>query len=268
MRLPKNIRFFVILALVFGAMVFFEFLGLLTPIKNGFSYVVTPVQTHIYSITLKIKSFLPSNQGETLEYKNQELQDRINQLVIENSELKNQLNLSKEIQDQLKFIQGNGLSSISAKVFGKSSDTRSQVLLVNKGTSDGVILGAPVIASGGIFVGQIIESNAFSSQALLATDNHSQVSSAIQNETNSPGLTLGQHGLSLKIEFIPQLENAAHGQTVITSGSQDHIPKGLVIGLIDEVSKPVGELFQNATIHTLIDYNKLEVVSIILQPPQ
>jgi len=99
---------------------------------------------------------------------------------------------------------------------------------------------------------------------LVISDSRSAVGAQVQNENNSPGVVIGKLGLALEMQLIPQSEEITKGQIVVTSGLEENIPSGLVIGQINEIDKKTEELFQTATIESPISLERLDVLSIII----
>ena len=85
----------------------------------------------------------------------------------------------------------------------------------------------------------------------------------MENETKSQGVVIGEHGLSLKMELIGQNEVVKEGETVVTSGLEPTIPRGLVIGKISRVLAEPNSFFQTAFIQSLVKVDSLVVVSVL-----
>ena len=51
---------------------------------------------------------------------------------------------------------------------------------------------------------------------------------------------------------------------VITSGLEQYIPRGLIIGCVTEINRESSELWQTARLTPFSDFNKLTVISILL----
>ena len=98
----------------------------------------------------------------------------------------------------------------------------------------------------------------------MTTSPGCKLAAAIQNQTKAQGITDGDLGLTIKMNYIPQLEKISLGDTVITSGLGDKIPRGLVIGKVIEVVSESNEVWQGATIEPLVNLNTLTVVTVII----
>src|SRR3990167_9106500 len=266
MRLLRRFTSIVVIIVLVIALVLFDAFGWLGPLKSAVGFVSRPVQTQLYRLGLRIGGVNPAADidASAVLQENRKLHDDINNLIVENTRLRNQLEQTGILQEQLAFIQEQNFLALPMHVIGRSSDPASQGILGDKGSSDGLGIGVPVVVSGGIFIGKVSDVTSETAQVRLASDSNTRLSALIQNDTQSPGLLRGEHGLALRMELIPQLEDVKEGQVVITSGDEDFIPKGLVIGKVETVDKPQGELFQQASVEPLVDFHKLEIITAIL----
>lgn len=257
-----------LVVLIIGGMIIiftFQSVGAIKPIEDGLNFVFNPVQGFFNKSATKIKNFFVYfNDFKDLKDTNNKIENENVDLIAENFILKRQLEDYQEINELNKFISEHNYKSISSKIIGKSSDEYQQVIIINSGTSDGVVDGYPVIAKKGFLIGKVIDANKHTAKVLLLIDNHSSISSTVQNSTKSQGITNGQHGITLKMELIPQEHTVELDQLVTTSGLEQYIPPDLIIGKIVEQIKIDGELFQEAIIEPIINYQNLSVVNIIL----
>ncbi|MFA5134655.1 MAG: rod shape-determining protein MreC [Patescibacteria group bacterium] len=246
-------------------LVFLQLTNLLPTVGGMLSSAFKPVQIMFISAANTVKSgLLHFGDVDDLRTENERLsQDNI-KLIAENLRLQQLLNDGEILSEEQDFIAERAYSAVTAKVIGKSSDQYFQMLIINRGTSDGIKPGYPVFVNDGLLIGKIWESTKNISKILLLTNNHSEISAVIQNNESSQGVIVGQYGISLTMELIPHDHSIANGQLVQTSGDEELVPEGLIIGQINEVTKRAGELFQEASIQPLVDFNKVRIVSIIL----
>jgi rod shape-determining protein MreC len=171
------------------------------------------------------------------------------------------------LKKELKFFENNSYNFVAARIIGKDS-TASDTFILNKGSRDGIKVGLPVVIDEGILVGKIVKVEEGISNFLLLTDNNSKVAAAVlQNNmdfSKTNGIVTGEHGLSMKMEFIPKDVNLGEGDIVITSGLEKDIPRGLVIGKIDRVINEEGLVFQSAIVKQMARVDDLSIVSILL----
>jgi rod shape-determining protein MreC len=121
-----------------------------------------------------------------------------------------------------------------------------------------------VVDENGVIIGKIIEVKDHSARACLTTGANCQLAAAIINETKTIGLSEGELGLTIKMNYIPQMENIRPEDIVITSGLGGDIPRGLVIGRVSQVNNQSNEIWQDVTIEPLSSLRSLTIVSVIL----
>lgn len=245
-------------------LVFFQRLGWLRPIENVLTTAFRPLQEFFVVASRNTKGisgyFKDINE---LRNENEKLAESVATLTADKLKLEKILADSELIQNELEFITDFEYATVTGKIIGRSSDEYLQLVILNKGDADGIRVGYPVVTAGSI-IGKVIDTNSRVSKILLLNDNQSEISAVIQNNDRSPGIVGGQFGIALTMSLIPQTHSIEPGQTVITSGLEELIPKDLIIGSTDEITKREGELFQESTIEPLVDYSALSIVTVIL----
>ncbi|PIY95517.1 MAG: rod shape-determining protein MreC [Candidatus Kerfeldbacteria bacterium CG_4_10_14_0_8_um_filter_42_10] len=259
-----RINAYLSIAVALVLLIFLHWVGVLKPIEDILIYAIKPVEKLTYRLGLDIFVNQNTLTKEQLDTENAELNDKLSDALIENARLRSLVTKSETLQKELDFLNQKSYNAISTQIIGKPSDTTAQIYLLDKGEKDGVKVGLPVIYLDGILVGKIVGVENSVAQLLLINDSQSAVGAQIQNEASSPGIIVGKLGLALEMQFIPQTETVAKGQIVVTSGLEENIPPGLVIGQIDEVSNKTEELFQTATIESPVPLERLDVLSIII----
>jgi len=147
-------------------------------------------------------------------------------------------------------------------VIGQDPQGSGSWLMVGKGSSDGIRTDMPVIVSNGILVGKVDEVGPDSSRVRLLTGSESVVNVS-DLETSARGLIKGTYGLGLVMDMVAQADALNEGDTVITSGLGGEVPKGLLVGRIQEVKASPDKLFQQAIVIPRIRYQKLDLVFVI-----
>jgi rod shape-determining protein MreC len=67
------------------------------------------------------------------------------------------------------------------------------------------------------------------------------------------------------MNYIPQNEIIKVGDMVITSGLEENVPSGLLIGVIEAVEKEAYQPFQKAVITPSVDLTKIKQVLVITE---
>lgn len=263
--LKSKIGIITITLLIIIILFFLSQSNILKSAKNLLVVPLKPIQSVFFNLSSGINQTLKYfSSVKKLDKENEELKNQISFLSIENNKIKILLEESDILKKELSFLEKNNLNYILAKIIGKSNLPGSQLFIIDKGEDDGIKKDMPVIINEGILIGKITETEKNISKILLLTDSNSLIAAMIQNEQQTKGMIKGYHGLSIKMELIPQDQKIEKGQSVSTSGIELNIPKGLIIGEIDNIIKKKGELFQSATIKPYSDFDNLSVVSIII----
>lgn len=203
------------------------------------------------------------NPSSLSEEDMQSLEDQVQNLLVENARLRTKVDDLKEIDVQLEFLEKAQLEGTQGKIIGNTTDNFSKLFIVNRGKGDGIRKGQGVIAGEGFLVGVVDSVEEHTSLIRPLNDSHIAIAAKAQNSTSSPGIIKGRHGLSVRMELIPQTEEIQVGERVVTSELMDNIPPNILIGTIDSIQFQEGELFQNATISPLFDEETLRVVTIL-----
>lgn len=239
-------------------------LGLFSPVFRAASGVLSPVQGALYRTGSGIRDIFQSEarrrESESEYEKLKEEQARLQKKLSEMSELEAEV---RELRGLLYFQKRTGVKMTVANVIGERTVSSARTVLIDRGSDDGILKDLPVVNQDGILVGKIFEVKEKSSLILLLLDRRSRVAATIQNKDGTIGIVEGGHGISSSMKFIPQGENVEVGNLVITSGLEETVPRGLLIGTVEGVTKDVREPFQEATIKPLAEFSKLITVAVI-----
>lgn len=244
---------------------FFHYIEILKPIENTISTVfLSVIQKPVSKVDTFIthKSYLFANKQKLLDYM-KELEQKLEQNtidIIQLSELERENNLLRE---QLNYFEKNIHEHVGTEVIGRTVDPLGTTILINKGEDTAITVGNPAIIQNGILIGKVISVMPHTSIVRLINDNNSKLGATILNNDRSIGLVEGGYGLGVHMNFIPQNEIVTPGDTIVTSGLSEGMPRGLLIGTVELVEKQPHEPFQQAVIHPLADMSDIDMVSII-----
>ncbi|PRY83921.1 rod shape-determining protein MreC [Alkalibacterium olivapovliticus] len=188
-----------------------------------------------------------------------ERQAEISVLRDENMRLGEEL----ELQNSLTEFQ-----TISGTVISRSPDNWVDQIIVDRGSQDGVEVGMPVMSGNGL-IGRISEVNPTSSKVVLLTNieqTANQVSSEIiLDEEIVYGLISGYDNSAehLVMSQITSTIEIDEGELITTSGLGGVIPRGLVIGEVEEVTMDAHGLAQQVHVRPAADFENIRYVTII-----
>ena len=170
------------------------------------------------------------------------------ELALENARLKKFVN----------FQSSMPATYVAAQVIARDPSPWFKTIMIDKGEKDGLVKGLPVLVSEGI-VGQIIKVSGHYSRVLLITDRNSAVDALIQ-DTRVRGMVKGNNEDTCSFVYTLRKDEVSPGQMIVSSGLDQVFPKGLRIGRVLEVKKVHSQLFQDITIETSVDFDRLEEV--------
>lgn len=261
-------RPWLIFLVVLILLIFLHLTSILKPLEDGFLRLVSPISSKLYSWGSNINSSYESRQEkEELLEKFSKLESEMANLAIDRARYQDLKIENEKLRQQLGFNKRTDFTTIMANVLAKEglfSEIDRRDLIIDKGYSDGLKKGLAVISEEGVVVGKITSLEENSARICLSTSSGCKFAVALQNENNTQGLSDGRLGLTIEMDYIPQLEKISLGDLVISSGLSAEIPRGLVLGRVQEVKSESNEVFQTAIIEPVLNFNTLTFVSVVI----
>lgn len=153
----------------------------------------------------------------------------------------------------------------AAQVIGREQSTWTSMIIVNKGSSDGIVKNMAVVTDKGL-VGVVKETAPNASKVQLILDPRSSVGALVQRPASRvAGIIQGntRDNMTPNMINIPLNSDVVEGDQIVTSGFGGIYPKGIAIGTVKALSDDPGGLLQIAAIETAVDFQRLEDVMII-----
>ncbi|MCX6785543.1 MAG: rod shape-determining protein MreC [Candidatus Komeilibacteria bacterium] len=166
------------------------------------------------------------------------------------------------LKKELAFVSTSRYQYQLANVVGRLP-LNEQILIIDQGSSAGLAVGQPVTVNQGVIVGRLIKVEETRSSLQLLTDTNSQLAVTAGDFKGTNGLLKGQAGNSLLLDLIPQDQELKIDDLVITSGLEEKIPRGLLVGRISQINQLVGQIFKQARVNPLFNYQNLQIVDVI-----
>lgn len=261
--LTSKIIKLVLVATVCLGLIFLNPRGFFSPVRGFFLRAAYPFQKIFYLTGHKISDTLDFlGSIADLKEENIKLIKENNYLAGQAASLQGEKKENETLREQMGLIPKDKFNLESSFVIGQDMHGLGSWLLIDKGKSSGVEKGMPVIVSEGILIGKVEEAFVASSRINLLTDSSSSIN-VVDLETNSKGIVRGEYGLGVLMDMVSQSDVLNSGDTVVTSGLGSDMPKGLLVGKIQEVKVTQDKLFQQAIVMPRIKYSKLDVVFVI-----
>jgi len=241
------------------------------PINTIAEGIFVPMQKGINGIGTYLNN--KTDHFQTLsqvQEENKKQQDKINELMKENSTLKLEQyeldNLRKLYELDQKYPS---YKKVGARVIAKDAGNWFSTFVIDKGKNDGIKVDMNVIAGGGL-VGIVTHVGKSSSTVRAIIDDKNNVSAMLLStsdncmiEGNLKTLTEKQ---AIEFSILKDEKNmAAVGDQVVTSQISDKYLQGILIGYISSITKDTNNLTKRGTITPVVDFEHLEEVLVILQ---
>ena len=178
-----------------------------------------------------------------VQKENEMLAEEVKRLRSEVIYLKEQISTSDRLTELLKPVDSYVEKQVVASIIAKDPANWYEALVINKGEKEGVEPGMGVITAGGV-IGRVVKTAPDYSRVLLMSDRSSAVAGVIQR-TGYEGIVEGQHGRTLRLNYIMSDADVQNGDIIITSGTDGVFPRGIMIGRVNRVERPQNRLFQS-----------------------
>ena len=159
-------------------------------------------------------------------------------LAIENGRLRALLELQPALQ----------VRSAAAEVLYEAADPYSRKLFINRGTTQGVVTGAPVINEDGV-LGQVTRAFPRSAEVTLLTDRDAAIP-IINTRTQQRGAAYGglEKGSAMELRFVAGNADIKVGDLLQTSGVDGVYPAGLGVAKVAHVERQAEGGFARVTL--------------------
>ena len=230
---------------------------ILSPFQRAFSWVGSQL------------AFIRNTVDEIshLHEQNKQLREEVEILRAQNLTASEYASENQRLRNLLGYKQSAiQFDLVAASVIGRESSSWSSVIVINRGTLDGVANNMAVVTEMGL-VGHVAEAGLNSSKVRLLIDPRSSVGTLIQRaESRVAGIVEGD----IKNPALPHMVNIPKdsdvqvNDMVVTSGFGGVYPKGIVVGKVVDIQNEEGGLLKYCVIETAVNFQKLEDVAVIV----
>jgi rod shape-determining protein MreC len=227
--------------------------------KKILQSVTIPIQYGLFQSSRNVsKQFEFMVRARYASQENKALTLQLAQVLSENANLKKQLEETQAMLEQQNSLDATTFDMIEARPLGLS-----RFLIIDRGSADGLKIGQTVIFKDN-FIGQIKEISPKKSSVMLSTDPDSKVSAASSNKDGQArGILIGRFQSQMLLDKILQSEPIAKNDLIYSQGTEVEIPKGLIMGQVQETIVKDGEVFKQAIIKPMFDIGNLDLVFVI-----
>ena len=168
----------------------------------------------------------------------------------------------------LQLRAGFDFTTTAASVIARETSEFRRLVVLDKGSNDGIEVGDVAVAAGGALAGRVVEVGPDSAKVVLLTDAESTVIGQLTTNATT-GEVVGQLGGVLIMRQIDSSDVVTVGDEVVTAGIELGVgvrspyPKGLLIGQVVDVRRDSNSVVQTAYLRPAAALDRLEVLLVI-----
>lgn len=231
-------------------------------VQNAFSAVAAPVGMAGSSVAAAGDSVGTAIEDLTADA------STLSGLREQNGQLRGLVGQLEEYRQEAQRLQGlldiedqYALTSVAARVVGRSSDSWNDVVTLDKGTADGISAGLPVMSGTGL-VGQVISATPHTCDVRLLTDQQSGIAVLVQS-SRAEGIVRGSLEGLLYLEDLQSTAEVKVGDVIVTSGLGGSFFRGIIVGEVVSVEQQAGDTSPVIVVSSNADASSFEEVLVV-----
>lgn len=242
---------------------------LVRDLQNGVAFAFRPIQGAVDGVARDVSSiFATIAEIDRLRLENEALRRENDHLRAENVLARELQRQNDELVALLQLRSGLEFQTEPVVVIGRESQEARQVVIVDRGSDDGIEAGDVVVAAGGALVGRVAEVGPSFARVVLISDSTSTVVGQLLTST-ATGKVVGQLGGALIMRDVDSLAEVIVGEEVFTAGIElgggirSPYPKGLLIGRVVDLDRDPNEVVQTVFLEPAAALDRLEYLLVI-----
>jgi rod shape-determining protein MreC len=242
---------------------------LVRDLQNGVAFAFTPLEASIDGVAKDVVSIGGALADiDQLRKDNEALRAENDQLRIDNQAAGELRRENDQLTALLQLRQGLNFQTTTAAVIARETSEARRVIVIDRGSDDGIQIGHVVIASGGALVGRVIDVGPDFARVLLMSDSTSTVIGQLLSST-ATAKVVRQPGGALVMTDVDSTVTVPLGEEVFTAGIElaggirSPYPKGLLIGQVVDVARDPNEVVQTVYLQPAAPLDRLEFVLVI-----
>lgn len=264
--LPTFITLLVIGVLLMTFDVRSEGEGVTGTLRSGAQTLVAPLQKATAFLVNPVVDIIDSlSNVATLREENLALRTALEQAEAELIAVDDQL-ARLELYQQLYDLEASGadIGRTVAEVIGQP-DAFDQALIIDKGESDGIAVGQPVIDTNGYVVGSVQQATSGTAIIVPITVGPDQVTVMVGKQNGTVAASPANDEMSL--EILEAREPVLVGARVVTSSGSVRFPSGYPVGEVTADAAPGVDGALRTSIRPFVNTDSLRVVVVLAWPP-
>jgi rod shape-determining protein MreC len=228
-----------------------------TPLRNGTNDVLRPIGNFFAGSV---------NYGSVVQ-ENHNLQRELGQLRLQ---LNERPSLERQLQEVLALQHLPFLGSIPtvmAQTEVINISNFAATIQIDKGRSEGVTLGLPVVGAGGL-AGQVVAANHNTATVRLVTDGQSKVGVNIGTSPNQATVDGQGPGTPMTVDFIAPGTPIHKGEVLYTNGlAGAEYPPGIPVAYVTSIKTLTGASQLSVTAEPMANLDQLSYVAVVQWQP-
>jgi len=235
----------------------------LDQVRSALSVVVYPLQ-YLVNLPVSAGQWFKESLSTRRQLEEENASLRTKQLLLK-AQLQKLSSLEAENLRLRELLQSSfkvGQRVLIAELLSVDLDPYRHEILLNRGTTDHVYRGQPLLDADGV-MGQVVQVGPFTSTAMLITD----PSDAIPVQVNRNGLrsiAIGTGSIDrLDLPHLPNNADVRKGDLLVTSGLGGRFPPGYPVAVVTSVKQDPGQAFARVSATPLAHLNRSREVLLV-----
>ena len=231
--------------------------------------VFSPLTSGVNDILRPIGDFFAGsvNYG-SLQNENQKLQATIGRLKLELNQTQALRQEVRELNSLERLPYLDALPKVTAQMTQSNLSNFDADITIDKGRSEGVSVGMPVVGAGGL-IGQVVEASHSTATVQLITDSRSSVGVSFGPNNQTYATVTGQGpGNPLSVQYVPAQTGLHKGERMYTNGlAGGEFPPNIPVGVVHSFRATVGSGTMTVTMTPLANLDQLAYVDVVQWRP-
>jgi rod shape-determining protein MreC len=226
--------------------------------------ILKPVQSFFYNMTEEIGMFFEGKASSAeLQEQNTQLQEQVAAYEEQLRDYQELTAENKRLRELLNYMGEQEFEIVTARIIGTMPGNWYDEFTIGAGSSAGIESGMAVYSADGL-VGKVVYAAGGYARVLSIMDDSSGVAVLVERTRDHAVLRAadGTQGL-LQMYYLREDADIVPGDKIITSGIGGVYPKGVVVGVVSEVSTNTASE-KVVYVQSTVDFEHLEEVSVVL----
>jgi rod shape-determining protein MreC len=242
--------------------------GVVSGLRSAANIVTAPFSWTVNEIARPIgHMFAGAINYSDVVSQNQKLRYELGKAELRANEAWAQSRQLEQLSTQLNVPFVGSLPTVAAQVTALSPTNFAATVDISKGRDNGIMVGMPVVANGGL-VGTVVGTTPHGATVRLITDVNSLIGVTFGNGKTS--LVISGQGVNngLGATAVPLTSSVRSGTVLSTNGLDGGLyPPGLPVASVSKVTLTPGAATYNLDLHPLADLRDLVYLDVVLWEP-